>query len=69
MYRKWNCLDNSVIENFFGILKSEMFYNEKFKTIDNFINEVQEYIEYYNNERISCRLKGKAPQQVRSLCV
>ncbi len=69
MLRKGNCLDNSIIENFFGILKSDMFYNEKFKTIDDFINEVQEYIEYYNNERISCRLKGKTPQQVRSLCV
>ncbi len=69
MLRKGNCLDNSIIENFFDILKSDMFYNEKFKTIDDFINEVQEYIEYYNNERISCRLKGKTPQQVRSLCV
>ncbi len=54
MYRKWNGLDNSIIENFFGILKSDMIYNEKYKTIDDFINEVQEYIEYYNNERISC---------------
>lgn len=69
MSRKGNCLDNSVIQNFFGILKSEMFYNETFESIEDFIHEVKEYIHYYNNERISCRLKGKTPQQVRRLSV
>ena len=57
MSRKGNCLDNSVMENFFGRLKVEMYYGEKFKSVDKFINKLKEYIYYYNNERINLRLK------------
>ncbi len=46
-----------------------MLYNETFDVIEDFIFEVKEYISYYNNERINCRLKGKTPQQVRRLSV
>ena len=65
MSGKGNCYDNAVIENFFGILKSEMFYDNKFETVDHFIRELEEYIDYYNNERIKIKLKGLSPVQYR----
>ena len=57
MSRKGNCLDNSVMENFFGRLKTEMFYGEKFESVNTFIDKLKEYIYYYNNERIILKLK------------
>ncbi len=57
MSRKGNCLDNSVMENFFGRLKIEMFYGEKLESVNTFIDKLKEYIYYYNNERINLRLK------------
>lgn len=66
MSRKGNCLDNSSIENFFGRLKVEMFFGEKFQTTDEFIRRLEEYIAYYNNERISLKLKGMSPIQYRT---
>lgn len=58
MPRKGNCLDNAAMENFFGRLKVEMFYGEKYESVDVFIEKLKEHIEYYNNERISIKLKG-----------
>ena len=66
MSRKGNCLDNAVIENFFGILKSELFYIMKFKDINHLKKEIIEYIKYYNNERIKLNLKGMSPIQYRA---
>jgi len=63
MSRKGNCLDNAVIENFFGILKSEMYYTETFKSPSQFIQALKAYIKYYNEERISSKLKGMTPAQ------
>lgn len=57
MSRKGNCIDNSVAENFFGILKSELFYINEYKTIDELEKDIHEYIKYYNNSRIKSRLK------------
>ena len=57
MSRKGNCLDNSIMENFFGRLKVEMFYGETFESVNAFIQKLHEYIYYYNNERISLKLK------------
>ncbi|MGL4853950.1 MAG: IS3 family transposase [Lentisphaeria bacterium] len=57
MSRKGNCLDNSVIESFFGRLKVEMFYGEKFDSLDELILAIEKYIAYYNNNRISLKLK------------
>ena len=65
MSRKGNCLDNAVMENFFGRLKVEMFYGEKFQSADEFVRRLKEYIEYYNNERISLTLNGMSPVQFR----
>ncbi len=54
-------MDNGAMENFFGRLKVEMFYGEKFESVKAFIDELKRYIDYYNNERISLKLKGMSP--------
>ncbi len=66
MSRKGNCMDNGAMENFFGRLKVEMFYGEKFESVDAFITELRDYITYYNNYRISKKLKGMSPVQYRA---
>jgi putative transposase len=66
MSRKGNCLDNAVMENFFGILKSELFYIKKFKSIDSLQKDIINYIEYYNNNRIKQKLNGLSPVQYRT---
>ena len=65
MSRKGNCLDNSVMENFFGLLKSELLYLREFDSIDDFKDELIKYIDYYNNKRIKGKLKGLSPVQYR----
>ena len=66
MSRKGNCMDNGIMENFFGRLKVEMYYGEKFESPRGFIKKLEEYIHYYNNERISLKLKGMSPVQYRT---
>lgn len=66
MSRKGNCYDNAVIENFFGILKSELFHVKKFKSIEQLESEIHEYIHYYNNDRIKLKLKGLSPIEYRT---
>lgn len=66
MSRKGNCLDNAVMENFFGILKSELFYLQKFQSIEEFKKELKLYIDYYNNDRIKGKLKGLSPVEFRT---
>ena len=61
MSNKGNCLDNAVMENFFGLLKSELLYLQTFDSMDHFKTELVEYLEYYNNRRIKARLKGLPP--------
>ncbi len=65
MSRKGNCLDNSIMENFFGLLKSELLYLQKFESIEEFWMELEKYIDYYNNKRIKAKLKGLSPVQYR----
>jgi putative transposase len=65
MSRKGNCYDNSVMENFFGIMKSEFLYLKQFKSIEHFKQELTKYIDYYNHKRIKSRLKGLSPVQYR----
>jgi len=65
MSRKGNCYDNSVIENFFGIMKSEFLYLKEFGSIEHFKLELEKYIEYYNNKRIKTKLKGMSPVEYR----
>ena len=61
MSRKGNCLDNAVIENFFGILKSELLYLQDFSSMEHFKLELTEYLHYYNHRRIKQKLKGLSP--------
>lgn len=67
MSRKGNCIDNACAENFFGILKSELYYikEKDYNTIEELEKDIIEYIEYYNNRRIKCKLKGMSPVQYR----
>ena len=65
MSRKGNCLDNAVIENFFGLLKSELLYIQEFESMVHFKRELELYIEYYNHKRIKGKLKGLSPVQYR----
>ena len=67
MSRKGNCLDNAMMENFFGLMKSELLYPGKYTSMKVFIKDLKEYIEYYNNERIKLRLKGMSPVQYRKM--
>lgn len=66
MSRKGNCYDNAVIENFFGIMKSEFLYLSEFNSIDHFKQELKKYMDYYNNKRIKAKLKGMSPIQYRT---
>lgn len=61
MSRKGNCYDNSIMENFFGHLKSKLLYLQEFESMEHFTQELIEYIDYYNNRRIKARLKGLPP--------
>ena len=65
MSRKGNCLDNSPMENFFGILKQEMFYGEDFKNYNHLISEIEKYIKWYNEDRIKTKLNGMSPVMYR----
>ena len=66
MSRKGNCLDNSVIENFFGRMKSEMFYGLKYESIEELKEAIHDYIYYYNNFRIKVKLKELSPVEYRT---
>lgn len=66
MSRKGNCYDNAVIENFFGILKSEFLYIQEFESVEHFKQELAKYIDYYNHKRIKTKLKGLSPVQYRT---
>jgi transposase InsO family protein len=66
MSRKGNCLDNAVMENFFGLLKSELLYLQSFNSTEHFIQELHDYIHYYNHFRIKAKLKGLSPVHFRT---
>ncbi len=65
MSRKGNCLDNSVMENFFGILKQEMYYGNTFNSFDELKTTIENYIYYYNNSRIKQSLGFCSPVEYR----
>jgi putative transposase len=66
MSRKGNCLDDAIIENFFGIVKSELFYIQKFKSVGHLKQEIKQYIDYYNKERIKSNLNKMSPIKYRA---
>lgn len=63
--RKGNCYDNAVMENFFGIMKSEFLYIKGFESVEHFKIELEKYIDYYNTKRIKEKLK-MSPVQYRT---
>lgn len=65
MSRRGNCLDNSPIENFFGIMKQEMYYGVVYESFEALEYAVNEYIYYYNNKRIKEKLTGMSPVEYR----
>lgn len=66
MSRKGNCHDNAAMESFFGVLKSEFFYLNKFTSIDQLQAGIADYIHYYNHDRIKLKLGGLSPVQFRT---
>ena len=66
MSRKGNCLDNAMMENFFGLMKNELLYVNKYENIKVFENDLKKYILWYNNKRVKLRLKGMSPIQYRA---
>ncbi|PFH95697.1 IS3 family transposase, partial [Bacillus cereus] len=65
MSRKGNCYDNAVMENFFGIMKSEFLYIKEFESVEHFKIELEKYIDYYKAKRIKAKLK-MSPVQYRT---
>ena len=65
MSRVGRCIDNCPMEGFWGIVKSEMYYINKFENEEQLRNAIDDYIYFYNNERLQCRFKGLTPSQVR----
>ena len=67
MSRKGNSMDNGLMENFFGILKTEMFYDQEdqYKSLDDLKKAIDDYIYYYNYDRIKEKLNGLSPVQYR----
>lgn len=67
MPRKENSMDNGMMENFFRILKTEMFYDQEdnYKTLNDLIKAIDDYIYYYFFDRIKVKLKGLSPVDYR----
>lgn len=65
MSRKGNCIDNSVMENFFGIMKQEMYYGVIYKSYDDLKSAIEDYIKYYNEQRIKEKLNWMSPVNYR----
>jgi transposase InsO family protein len=65
MSRRGNCLDNSPMENFFGLMKQEMYHGETYHSFEELDQAITEYILYYNNERIKAKLAGMSPIEYR----
>ena len=74
MSRKGNCLDNAMMENFFGIMKTELLYSRQWNSMDEFKKELRKYIHYYNHEPFLLCSQGSGPpgrqpqEEPRSLC-
>ena len=67
MSRKGNCLDNSKMETFFSTLKKAIWFGREkdYKNPEGLIAAINDYIDWYNNERIQVKLKGMSPLQFR----
>ena len=66
MSRKANCWDNAPMESFFAVLKTECFYNAGELTVDELMKQIDDYMDYYNRERCSLKLKKLSPVAYRT---
>lgn len=66
MSRKATCADNAAMENFFGLLKQEMYYGEELISYEALKKKLEKYIDYYNNDRIKQKLAGRSPVKYRT---
>jgi len=66
MSRRGNCLDNATMESFFGTLKSEFYYRERFDSVAQLQAGLDDYIHYYNHKRIKMKLGGLSPVAYRA---
>ena len=66
MFRKATCADNAPIENFFRLLKQEMYYGETLISYEALQKKIEKYIDYYNNERIKQKLADMSPVKYRT---
>lgn len=66
MSRKGNCYDNACIESFFGKLKTELIYQNKYNCKEELFNDIEKYIAWYNTERFQSKLKNRTPVEYRS---
>lgn len=69
MSRKGNCLDNSIMENFFGILKQEIYYGQTYYSFDELKLAIEKYIKYYNTKRTKQKLGYLSPVEYRLKCL
>ena len=65
MSRKGNCHDNAVMENFFGLMKQEMYYGVIYYSYEELKDAIERYIKYYNEQRIKEKLGWMSPVQYR----
>lgn len=66
MSRVGKCIDNGPMESFWGMLKSEKYYLNKYETFEELEKAIEEYIHFYNNDRLQQRLNGLSPLEYRA---
>lgn len=67
MSRVGKCIDNGPMEGFFGIIKCEKYYLNSYKTFEELKDDIEEYMDFYNYERIQEKLNDQSPMEYRSL--
>lgn len=67
MSRVSKCLDNQPIESFWGTLKSEYYYRNKFESFEKLVNGIDGYIDFYSNKRYVPKFNGLTPNEYRNL--
>ena len=65
MSRGTKCIDNRPMEGFFGTIKVEKYYLNKYATLDDLKNDIKEYIKFYNKKRLQKKLENKSPLEYK----
>lgn len=66
MSRVGKCIDNGPMESFWGTLKCEKYYLNKYQTFEELKKDIEDYIHFYNNARLQKRLDGLSPSEYRA---